>query len=45
MKYIILSDSDNVEPFYKPRQLIKVKGEPLVGRTIRLLKEINIKKN
>lgn len=42
MKYVILSDSDNVEPFIEPRQLSIVKGEPLVKRTIRLLKENGI---
>lgn len=39
MKYIILCDSDNVEPFVEPRQLSMVKGERLIERTIRLLKE------
>lgn len=43
MKYIILADSDNVEPFKEPRQLTKINGETLVGRTIRLLKEKGIK--
>ena len=43
MKYVILSDSDNVEPFIEPRQLAKINGEPLVKRTIRLLKENGIK--
>lgn len=43
MKYVILSDSDNVEPFKEPRQLSIVNGETLVGRTIRLLKENGIK--
>lgn len=42
MKYVILSDSDNVEPFIEPRHLSIVKGEPLVKRTIRLLKENGI---
>ncbi len=42
MKYIILADSDNVEPFTEPRQLTKINGETLVGRTIRLLKEKGI---
>ena len=43
MKYIILADSDNVEPFIEPRQLSKVNGERLVERTVRLLKENGIK--
>lgn len=38
-KYIILADSRNVNTFDTPRQLTKVFGEPLVKRTIRLLKE------
>ena len=43
MKYVILSDSDNVEPFIEPRQLAMINGEPLVKRTIRLLKENGVK--
>jgi len=43
MKYIILCDSDNVEPFIEPRQLAIVNGEQLVKRTIRLLKENGVK--
>lgn len=43
MKYIILADSDNVEPFKTPRQLIEINGEKLIQRTIRLLKENGIK--
>lgn len=43
MKYLILCDSDNVEPFITPRQLSKINGEELVARTIRLLKENGIK--
>lgn len=39
MKYVILSDSDNIEPFKTPRQLTKINGEELIVRTIRLLKE------
>ena len=39
MRYVILCDSDNVEPFTEPRQLSLVNGEPLIKRTIRLLKE------
>lgn len=43
MKYIILADSDNVEPFKTPRQLTKINGEILIQRTVRLLKENGIK--
>lgn len=39
MKYIILANTDNIEPFKTPRQLIEFKGEALIKRTIRLLKE------
>lgn len=39
---IILSDSRNAQPFETPRQLTKINGEPLVARTIRLLKENGI---
>lgn len=39
MKYVIMCDSWNRQPFKTPRQLIKINGEPLVSRTIRLLKE------
>lgn len=42
MKYIILSDSENAQPFKEPRQLAVVNGERLIERTIRLLKENNI---
>ena len=38
MKYIILANS-NDKTFDIPRQLIEINGEPLVVRTIRLLKE------
>ena len=41
MKYIIMAGGIYPE-FEKPRQLTKVFGEPLVGRTIRLLKENGI---
>lgn len=41
MKYIILAYSNDVT-FDKPRQLVEVNGEPLVKRTIRLLKENGI---
>lgn len=43
MKYVILCDSDNIEPFIIPRQLSIIKGEILVKRTIGLLKENGIK--
>lgn len=43
MKYVILSDSDNVEPFVTPRQLTVINGETLIGRTVRLLKENGVK--
>ena len=43
MKYIILANSNDTDKFEIPRQLIKMNGEPLVARTIRLLKENGIK--
>lgn len=43
MKYVILADGDNLQPFIRPRQLTIINGEPLVKRTIRLLKENNVK--
>jgi len=43
MKYIILSDADNVEDFEIPRQLLEINGESLIARTVRLLKENGIK--
>ena len=43
MKYVILCNADNVEPFTIPRQLCYVKGETLIGRTVRLLKENGVK--
>ena len=39
MRYCILAYTDNIEPFETPRQLCEVNGEPLIKRTIRLLKE------
>ena len=42
MKYVILANS-NDKTFDKPRQLMEINGEPLVKRTIRLLKENGIK--
>lgn len=42
MKYIILADS-NDKTFDIPRQLIEINGEPLIARTIRLLKENGVK--
>lgn len=41
MKYIIMCGG-NYQQWDTPRQLIKVKGEPIVARTIRLLKENGI---
>ena len=41
MKYIILANS-NDKTFDIPRQLVEINGEPLVKRTIRLLKENNV---
>ena len=43
MKYIILADSVNPQPFIVPRQLTRVFGESLIERTIRLLKENGVK--
>ena len=43
MKYIILADSKNTHEFETPRQLTKINGEPLVARTVRLLKQNGIK--
>ena len=42
MKYVILACS-NDETFDIPRQLVEVNGEPLVKRTIRLLRENGVK--
>lgn len=39
MKYIILANTQSDDSFKEPRQLTKIFGEPLVKRTIRLLKE------
>lgn len=39
MKYVILADSKNSQPFVIPRQLLEFNGEKLVQRTVRLLKE------
>lgn len=43
MKYVILADSKSDYTFKEPRQLTKINGEPLIKRTIRLLKENGIK--
>lgn len=43
MKYVILADSKNTSHFETPRQLTEINGEPLVKRTIRLLKENGVK--
>lgn len=42
MKYIILAKS-NDKTFDIPRQLVEINGEPLIVRTIRLLKENGVK--
>lgn len=42
MRYIILADSDNIEYFKIPRQLVEINGEKITQRTIRLLKESGI---
>lgn len=42
MKYIILANSNDTNKFELPRQLIEINGEPLIVRTIRLLKENGI---
>lgn len=42
MKYIVMCGGDYHKWWKKPRQLVKVKGEPLVARTIRLLRENGI---
>ena len=34
-----MADSKNTSPFELPRQLTEINGEPLVARTVRLLKE------
>ena len=41
MKYIIMAGG-NYKEFETPKQLLKVKGERLIDRTIRLLKENNV---
>lgn len=43
MKYIIMCGGDYTRWWKKPRQLLKVNGEEIVARTIRLLKENGIK--
>lgn len=42
MKYVILADSKSPNTFEIPRQLTKINGEPIIKRTIRLLKENGI---
>ena len=39
MKYVIMADSVNKQFFETPRQLAKINGEPIIKRTVRLLKE------
>lgn len=41
-KYVILADSKN-DLFKVPRQLTEINGEPIIKRTVRLLKENGIK--
>ena len=43
MKYVILADSKNTQPFKIPRQLLEFNGEKLVQRTTRLLKQNGVK--
>lgn len=43
MKYVILADSKNTQPFKIPRQLLEFNGEKLVQRTARLLKQNGVK--
>lgn len=43
MKYIILANYTNKNLFNKPKQLIEINGEPIICRTIRLLKENGVK--
>lgn len=41
-KYVILADSNNINLFKTPKQLLEVNGEALIERTIRLLKENDV---
>lgn len=41
MKYIIMA-SGGYKEWEKPRHLLPVKGEPIIARTIRLLREAGI---
>lgn len=43
MKYVILADSKTENTFKTPRQLTKINGETLLHRTVRLLKQNNVK--
>lgn len=43
IKYVILADSNNIEPFVIPRQLTKINNETLIERMIRLLKDNGVK--
>ena len=43
MKYVILADSKSYLEFEKPRHLTEINGEPILKRTVRLLKENGIK--
>lgn len=42
MKYIIMAGGNYKDKFETPKQLLKVNGEVLIERTIRLLKENGI---
>ena len=41
MKYIIMAGG-KYKDWETPRQLIEIRGEPIIGRTIRLLREANV---
>lgn len=43
MKYVILANYTNKDIFKTPKQLIEINGETIIGRTIRLLKENDVK--
>lgn len=42
MKYIIMAGG-HYQKWSTPKQLLEIKGEPIIGRTIRILKELGIK--
>lgn len=41
MKYIIMAGGD-YKDWETPRQLLEIRGEPIIGRTIRLLREADV---